>query len=60
MWVTVPATRAIYRFDDRTGDRLGDPIAFDSTPVALNFEPSGRAWVALRSGALRSLDVPRA
>ena len=60
VWVTVPATRAIYRFDDRTGDRLGDPICFHSTPVALKFELSACVWAALGSGALRSLDVPRA
>ena len=49
----------VSRFDTRTGDLLGDPISFDSDPVAVNFEPSGRAWVGLRSGALVSVDVPR-
>jgi hypothetical protein len=59
LWVTVPAADAIDRFDTRTGEPLGDPISFDSTPVAVNFEPSGRAWVGLQSGALVPVDVPR-
>jgi streptogramin lyase len=59
-WVTVPSAGALYRFDARTGDRLGDPIDFTSSPVAVNFEPSGRAWVGLESGELLTLDVPRA
>jgi streptogramin lyase len=59
LWVTVPNADAIHRFDTRTGAQLGEPIAFDSTPVALNFEPSGRAWVGLQSGALLPVDVPR-
>jgi hypothetical protein len=60
LWVTVPSTAAIDRFDARTGDPLGDPIEFPSAPVAFNFDPSGRAWVGLESGDLRTLDVPRA
>jgi hypothetical protein len=60
LWVTVPSADAIHRFDTRTGARLGDPIGFDTAVAAFNLEPSGRAWVALRSGALVSLDVPAA
>jgi len=56
LWVT--SDLAIYRLDTGTGDRLGDPISFKSPPVALNFEPSGRAWVGLESGALVSVEVP--
>jgi streptogramin lyase len=57
LWVT--SDDAVHRFGTRTGDRLGDPIAFASAPVTLNFAPSGRAWVGLESGALVSVDVPR-
>src|SRR4051812_46642680 len=60
LWVAVPSTAAIERFDVRTGARLGDPIDFASAPMAFNFQPDGRAWVALESGELVSLDVPRA
>src|SRR4051812_3186215 len=60
LWVAVPSAAAIERFDVRTGARLGDPIDFASAPMAFNFQPDGRAWVALESGELVSLDVPRA
>jgi streptogramin lyase len=56
LWVT--GAGAISRFDTRTGERIGDPIAFRSPPVALNFEPSGRAWVGLESGALVDVSTP--
>ncbi len=39
LWVTVPSADAIYRFDTRTGDRLGDPIGFDTAVAAFNLDP---------------------
>jgi streptogramin lyase len=60
LWVTVPNTDVVDRFDIRTGARLGEPIHFDAEPTAVNFGPSGRAWVGLRSGSLVPVDAPRA
>ncbi len=53
VWVTVPKTRAIYRFDVRTGDRLGDPRGAELR--ALRARLGGAAV-----GRALSLDVPPA
>ena len=56
----MPNADVIDRFDIRTGGRLGEPLHFDAEPTAVNFDPSGRAWVGLRSGSLVPVDAPRA